>query len=188
MSSQKEIIFDILTSPRSVFTTQSLTMMSGMERASLSALMHRLVRQQTLLNPRRGIYAKPGYNPEEMACSLFRPSYISTEYVLQKAGVVFQYDETLTSVSYLSRTVEIDSHTYSFRKIDYRLWAGMEGIIQQDNIAIATPERAFLDMLYLSAGNCHFDNLRPLSRKLIMQLLPHYQSQRLTQRTNSIFS
>lgn len=188
MSSQKEITFDILRSPRTVFTTQSLTIMSGMERTTLSSLMHRLVRQGTLLNPRRGIYAKTGYNPEEMACSLFHPSYISMEYVLQRAGVVFQYDETLTCVSYLSRTVEVDSHTYTFRKISYQLWAGMEGIIQQDNIAIATPERAFLDMLYLSAGNCYFDNLRPLSRRLIHQLLPHYQSQRLTQRVHAILS
>lgn len=56
MSSQKEIMFDILRSPRSVFTTQSLTMMIGMERVSLSSLMHRLVRQGMLLNPRRGIF------------------------------------------------------------------------------------------------------------------------------------
>ena len=47
MSSQKEITFDILRSPRTVFTTQSLTIMSGMERTTLSSLMHRLVRQGT---------------------------------------------------------------------------------------------------------------------------------------------
>jgi len=43
--------------------------------------------------------------------------------------------------------------------------ANMAGIEQRDNIAIATPERAFLDMVYLSAGQCYFDNLRPLNQK-----------------------
>ena len=45
--------------------------------------------------------------PEELACTLYTPSYISLEYVLQKAGVVFQYDERITAVSYLRRSIDI---------------------------------------------------------------------------------
>ena len=186
MSSQRDLVFAIMRSTRTVFTTQSLMMMSGMDGMSLASLMHKLVRQGILLNPRRGIYAKSGYNREEMACSIFHPSYISMEYVLQRTGIVFQYDETITSISYLTRNIDIDDSTYSFRKIVYQLWAGMEGIVQQDNICIATPERAFLDMMHLSAGNCYFDNLRPLNRKLILQLLPHYHSMRLTERVKNL--
>ena len=58
----------------------------------------------------------------------------------------------------------------------------MEGIRQDDNILIATPERAFLDMVYLSAGNCYFDNLHPLNKTKVKQLLPLYQSKVLTER------
>ena len=71
-----------------------------------------------------------------MACSLFRPSYISLEYVLGRAGVVFQWDETMSCVSYLSRQVEIADKQYLFRKINPELWIGMEGIDQRDNVAI----------------------------------------------------
>lgn len=188
MSSQKDMIIDIMQSSRTVFTTQSLTMMTSVTGPSLASLMHRIVHEGQLQNPRRGIYAKRTYNPEEMACSLFHPSYISLEYVLQRAGIVFQFDETITSVSYLSRSVEIDGHTYSYRKIGYPLWAGMKGIQQRDNICIATPERAFLDMMFLSAGNCYFDNLRPLKRRLVRELLPDYQSQRLTERVNNLLN
>ena len=184
-----KMISSILNSSRTVFTTQYLAMMSdGKSRGAIVAQLNRYVRQGLLQNPRKGIYAKSNYRKEEMACSLFHPSYVSLEYVLQRAGVVFQYDDTITSVSYLSRTVDIDGLAYSFRKIDPQLWGGMDGITFNDNISIATPERAFLDMVYLSAGNCYFDNLRPLNRRLIRQLLPHYQSHKLTERVEHILN
>ena len=187
MSSQNNLLIEVLRSSRTVFTPQSLLLIdSKISTSSLAVKMHRYVSQGLLLNPRRGIYAKEGYNLEEMACNLFRPSYISLEHVLQRAGVVFQYDSTITSVSYLSRTIDVDGHTYSFRKINYELWAGMEGIVTKDNINIATPERAFLDMLYLSNGNCYFDNLRPINKKKVLKLLPNYKSSVLTERVNHL--
>lgn len=117
-----------------------------------------------------------------MACSLYRPSYISMGYVLQRADVVFQWDDSITCISYLSRTVEVDNKRYQYRKINTELWIGMEGIEQHDNIAMAIPERAFLDMKYLSAGNCDFDNLRPLSVKKTRDLLPLYRSAKFNER------
>ena len=189
MSSQEVLIAGILNSPRTVFTTQSAAMMgAGKSREAIVAQLSRYIKQGLLQNPRKGIYAKRSYRVEELACSLYHPSYVSLEFVLQRAGVVFQYDDTITSISYLSRTVEIDERVYLFRKIDPQLWGGMDGILMQDNVCIATPERAFLDMVYLSAGNCYFDNLRPLNRRLIRQLLPHYQSQKLTERVTHILT
>lgn len=177
MSSQINLLQTILSSPRTVFTLQSLTVLSGIQdREKITKSLHYYAREGKILNPRRGIYTKLSYNEQEMASCLFRPSYISTEYVLQRAGVIFQWDDTITCVSYLSRTTDVDGKTYRYRKINPVLWAGMEEIRQHDNIAIATPERAFLDMTYLSAGLCYFDNLRPLSVKRIRQLLPFYRS------------
>lgn len=74
---------------------------------SLDTKLNYAVRTGKLLNPRKGIYAKSGYNIEELACKIFSPSYISLEYVLQKAGLVFQYDTKITALSYLRRDVEI---------------------------------------------------------------------------------
>jgi hypothetical protein len=110
------------------------------------------------------------------------------EYVLQRAGVVFQWDESITCVSYLSRTVEVEGRVYRYRKINPELWIGMEGIEQRENIAMAVPERAFLDMMYLSAGNCFFDNLRPLSVKRIRELLPLYRSASLNERVAKLLN
>lgn len=183
MSSQKNILEVILNSSRSVFNIQSLRIMTECKNSQkLTQSLHYYVKEGKICNPRRGIYTKATYNEQEMACSLFRPAYISLEYVLQRAGVVFQYDDAITCVSYLNRIVEIDDKTYQFRIINPELWIGMEGIRQDDNILSATPERAFLDMVYLSAGNCYFDNLHPLNKTKVKQLLPLYQSKVLTER------
>lgn len=189
MSSRISLLQGILESPRTVFTVQSLMMQTACnDSGRLTKSLHYYANEGKVRNPRRGIYTKQKYNVEEMACSLFRPSYISLEYVLQRAGVVFQWDETVTCVSYLSRTAEVDGKQFQYRKIAPELWIGMEGIEQRDNIAIATPERAFLDMMYLSAGNCYFDNLHPLSIKAVRDLLPLYRSQKLNERVASLLN
>ena len=183
MSSQKNVLEVVLNSSRSVFNVQSLRMLTECEDSQkLTKSLHYYVKEGKISNPRRGIYTKATYDEQEMACSLFRPAYISLEYVLQRAGVVFQYDDTVTCVSYLNRIAEVDEKIYQFRIINPELWIGMEGIEQKDNILIASPERAFLDMVYLSAGNCYFDNLHPLSKTKVKQLLPLYQSKVLTER------
>lgn len=183
MSSQFNVLEIVLNSPRTVFNVQSLRMLTECEDSQkLTKSLHYYVKEEKIRNPRRGIYTKATYDEKEMACSLFRPAYVSLEYVLQRVGVVFQYDDTVTCVSYLNRIVDIDDRTYQFRIINPELWVGMEGIEQYDNVLIATAERAFLDMVYLSAGNCSFDNLHPLNKSKVKQLLPHYQSEALTER------
>lgn len=187
MSSQNNILKTILKSEKTVFTTQSLVLLTGIsEGERLSGQMHYYVKQGEILNPRRGIYAKPKYDEKEMACAVFTPSYISMEYVLQRARITFQYDDTITVISYLNRSIDIDGKTYSFRQIKPQLWYTFGGISLEEHYAIATPERAFLDMVYLSSGDCYFDNLHPLNKDFVMQLLPSYQSKVLTERVTAL--
>lgn len=189
MSLQKNVLEVILSSPRTVFNVQSLRMLTECEDSQkLTKSLHYYVKEGKIHNPRRGIYTKATFDEKEMACSLFRPAYVSLEYVLQRSGIVFQYDDTVTCVSYLNRIVEIDDKAYQFRIINPELWIGMDGIEQQDNILIASPERAFLDMIYLSAGNCYFDNLHPLNKIKVKQLLPFYQSKVLTERVTKLLN
>lgn len=163
------------------------SMLSGINDAqALTQALHYYAKKGELLNPHRGIYCKKEYKAEEMACAIIPPSYISMEYVLQKSGITFQYDPTVTSISSRTREYEIDGKLYSFRQINPLFWMNMSGVSQIDNVAIACPERAFLDMLYLSCGQCFFDNLRPLNRKIVASLLPCYQSDILGQRVDEL--
>lgn len=184
-----DVLSTILSSSRTVFTAQWLALQDGSrDRLSLGRSLRYYVRTGAISSPRSGIYTKQKYNEQEMACALQKPSYISLEYVLARAGVTFQYSEEITCISYQTRTIEVDGKSYVFRKINPMLWANMIGIEQRDNIAIATPERAFLDMVYLSAGQCYFDNLRPLNQELIRQILPVYNSPILTKRVEALLN
>lgn len=159
----------------------------NVETKYLSDRIGYYVQTGKLLNPRKGIYAKPGYNPLELANVLFTPSYVSLEYVLQKSGVIFQYDSRITCVSYLSRYIEADGGIYSYRRIKEEIIIDNTGIVRTgDNTNIAIPERAFLDMMYLNK-NFYFDNLLPLNRELVYKILPVYKSAALEKRVKKYF-
>lgn len=187
-SSQNDTLLRLYESPRTVFSIAGIGLMTDEQREGvLSKRLNYYVREGKMLNPRRGIYAKRGYNPEEMACLLYAPSYLSLEYVLQKAGVVFQYDSRLTCISYLSRCVEADGREYCYRRIKGDILVDTSGITCRENINIATPERAFLDVMYLNA-EYYFDNLRVLDYKKIIGLLPIYGNKRMDARVKKLFN
>lgn len=185
-SQMKDLVWTIYNSRDTVFTLPAVAMLMGESNfQSINQKLNYHVRAGKLLHPRKGIYAKPTYNPEELACLLYTPSYISLEYVLQKSGVIFQYDSRITTISYLSRSLFIDNHLIAYRKIKNELLVSLEGIEREGNVNIATPERAFLDTMYLNSSY-YFDNIHLLSEQLIRTLLPIYNSSTLTNRVNKL--
>lgn len=186
-SSQKRgIIWTIYNSADTVFTLSGIALLLGETNFQLlNQKLNYYVRTGKLVRPRKGIYAKPNYNPEELTCVLYTPSYISLEYVLQKAGVVFQYDSHISAVSYLSRSVDVENYSITYRKIKSEILVNTSGIKRERNINIATPERAFLDMLYLN-GSYYFDNLHPLNEEIVRKLLPVYGSKKLNERVTKL--
>ena len=187
-SQNSDIIFTVYNDHRTVFTLNDIALLVGeSDFNSLNRKMHYYVGRGKLLRPRKGIYVKKDYNPEELACKLYTPSYISLEYILQEAGVIFQFDSRISSVSYLSRTVEIEEREFSYRRIKGEIMVDTKGITRGRNINKATVERAFLDTLYLN-GDFYFDNLNPLDKLLVYKLLPIYNSKALTARVNKILT
>ncbi len=184
---KNDIVLTVYNDVRTVFRLKDIALMTGeINFQSLNKKLNYYVRTGKFQNPRKGIYTKPNYNTEELACTIYTPSYISLEYVLQKAGIVFQYDSRITAVSYLSRTIEVSDREYIFRKVKGEILANPAGIDRQENqINIATTERAFLDLIYLNK-DYYFDNLNPLNKQRIYKLLPLYQSKALTERVNKI--
>jgi hypothetical protein len=182
-----DLIYTLYKDSRTVFRLKDVAMLLGETNFnSLNMKLNYYVRTGRLQNPRKGIYCKPNYNLQELACRIFSPAYISLEFVLQSAGIIFQYDSRVTIVSYLNREVEIDNQIFSFRKIKKELLVSSQGVKQMGNtLTIATPERAFLDMLYLN-GAMYFDNLHPLKKDLIEEILPMYNSKILNKRVQKL--
>lgn len=180
----KTIIFQ---DNRTVFSLNELALLLNESNfKNIKQKVNYYVHNRVLKNVRRGIYAKTIYNAEELAAKIFVPSYISLEYVLQKSGVIFQYSEQLTLVSYLSRSVSIDQKKFIFRKIKNEILLNTLGVTRNHaGLNIATPERAFLDTLYLNK-RFFFDNPTNLDRSLIEKLSPIYCSKILNSKIKEV--
>lgn len=172
---------------RTVFRLIDIAMLTGEEDfQSLNKSLNYFVRTGKLGNPRKGIYTKPAFRKEELANTIFTPSYISLQYVLQKEGIIFQYDSGITSVSYLSRTISVDNIQLSYRKLKDTILVNTTGLSQMGGIInIASPERAFLDLLYLES-QFYFDRIDILDRSQVLKILPIYESKALTRRVEKI--
>jgi hypothetical protein len=182
-----DIIFELYKSTRMVFRIMDIVLLLNIEKeATLRKKLNYYVQTGKLLNPRKGFYAKEGYKAEELACLLYPPTYISLEYVLQRSGVIFQYDSSITNISYLTREIQIENQTFRYRQVKGEILTNTAGIIlNKNNINIATPERAFLDILYLNK-RYYFDNLHILDKKKIEKLLPIYNSQTFAKKVNNL--
>ena len=149
-SSSNDIVIKLYQDTRTVFKISDIALLTEDNNpASLARRLNYYVKTGKILNPRKGIYSKPGYNFEELASKLYTPSYISLQYVLQRTGIIFQYSETITAMSYLSRDVEVDGQTFTYRKVKQQILYNWAGVIQaEQGIFQATPERAFLDLYF----------------------------------------
>lgn len=184
---KKDFIKEIYKDKRTLFTFKEIAMLVNETDASrLRQRINYYVKTNAIINIRRGIYAKEDYNAEELACKIYTPAYLSLEYVLQKAGVIFQYSEKLTAISYLSRTIVADKYNVSYQKIKNDILVNPAGIIRQDNnINIASTERALLDTLYLNK-EYYFDVITGIDKLKIIELLPVYRSKNLQIRAEKI--
>lgn len=184
---KQDLIYKLYSDSRTVFSLQEIAML--IDEPDFNKLKQRInyyVRSKKIKNPRRSIYTKDNYSLEELACKIYKPAYISLEYVLQKAGILFQYSSQITTISYLSRTLTIDGNAFVFRKIKNELLYNTTGISMHDNgMSQATPARAFLDTLYYNR-EYYFDSLEGLEKEEVLKILPLYQSVRLTKQVQKL--
>lgn len=130
----------------------------------------------------RGVFSKDkDYNPRELAASIYTPSYISFETVLRDAGIIFQHYDTIFVAGPYSLGKKIDTHSISFRKLKSSVLYNALGVRYEKNHSIATPERAFLDMIYLFP-DYYFDNLRFVDWEKCFELVKIYDNKQLIKR------
>jgi predicted transcriptional regulator of viral defense system len=184
----KKPISAILKSKKTVFTFKDISLLWGMvDRKSAVAGINYYVSTGDLHRIRRGIYAKDkDYDKVELASRIYTPAYVSFETVLARAGMIFQYYSQIFVASYLTREIIIDGQKYVYRKIKNTVLTDPAGVLNQDGIAIATKERAFLDTLYINK-DYHFDHLGVLDWEMVFQILPLYGNKRMTQKVRASY-
>lgn len=185
----KKPISLLLRSERTVFSFQDICLLWGTTNATAAiSAVNYYVRTGDLVRLRRGIYAKGrDYDHQELASRIYTPSYVSFETVLVASGINFQYYGQIFVASYLSREIEVDGQVYVYRRIKQNILAEPMGLLTQYGSSIATPERAFLDTVYLNK-NYHFDNLSPLDWELVFRLLPLYSNQSMRARVQRYYA
>jgi hypothetical protein len=179
------LITKLYQSSKTILTNKNLALIwQENDRKKLNAKTAYYVKQKALIKLTRGVFSKnKNYNSKELAISIYHPSYISFETVLREAGVIFQHYETIFVASKYPRIIYIDKYTFNFRKLKDLVLFNSSGIISRDNYSQATPERAFLDMIYLFP-NYYFDNLEPIDFNKCNELVKIYKNKQLIKRLN----
>lgn len=179
---KNELLLSLYKQPVSVFTVADIhLLLPEISYKNLKAQLSYLKTTGGLKRLCRGIYAKEKYDVFELANKLYSPSYISLETVLRQAGIIFQYYERIFVASYLTRTIEVDGKTIEYRRLKKEILLNREGVENIKEAAVASPERAFLDAVYIYK-NYHFDNLNGLDWDKVNRLKNIYHSRVLLKR------
>jgi len=176
-------VAQLYQSPKTILTNKDLALLwQETNRDHLKAKISYYVKQNALIRLVRGVFAKDkNYNPKELATSIYSPSYLSFETALQQAGIIFQSYDTIFVAGPWSKTMIIDKTSLMFRQLKEGILYNSSGIESKEGYSIASPERAFLDTLYLFP-DYYFDNLRFINWEKCFELAKIYDNQQLIKR------
>jgi len=176
---RKDHLLDLMRSKKTVFTFNDIILIWGESDVNfIKKKINRYVRVGKLYSIRKGIYSKDkNYDKYELATKIYTPAYISLETVLIAAGINFQSYGQIFVVSYQTKEIECDGQKYAYKKIKNTILTNQKGVELKENYNIASPERAFLDIIYLHK-NYHFDNLSSLNWDKVYEILPIYGGNR----------
>jgi hypothetical protein len=172
---EKGFLKTILRSDQTVFTFKDLLLMwGGIDVITARKRVNYYIKSGNLYPIRRGIYAKDqNYDHLELATKIFTPAYISFETVLGNAGITFQYYRQIFVASYQTKEIIADGQKIVYKTLKSSILTNSAGIENKEHYAIASPERAFLDVVYLNK-DYHFDQLSSLDWEKVDEILPIY--------------
>ena len=179
----ENLIAKLYASPKTILTTKDIALIWGeTNTVNLLTKIKYYAKQGSLIRLTRGVFAKNNeYEVKELATSIYTPSYVSFETVLREAGIIFQHHDTVFAAGPYPTTKKIDKHTITFRKLKDSILYNGYGVKQENNYSIATPERAFLDTIYLSP-KFYFDNLNAINWDICAELVKIYDNKQLVKR------
>jgi hypothetical protein len=120
------------------------------------------------------------YNPLEVPQKPYSTSYISLESVLENEK------SSIFSVSYISRTINVDGKKIIYRKLPKNVFANKKEIKEMDGYYIASPERAFTDAVYIYK-DYECSDLKGFDWRKIMDLKNIYKNKAFERRINRYF-
>lgn len=135
-----------------IFTPNIFSQIFNCNKTVTKHFLETQVKLGLLIRLKRGLYTLKTDQPseQEIANSLYQPSYISFEYALAFYGLLPEMPYTITSATTkATRNFNIESSSFLYRKIKTNSYTGYS-LIKQNNhsFLIAEPEKAYLDYQY----------------------------------------
>lgn len=156
-------------SPFSLFTTKTLRDLwgSAIVPSSLFSLISRLLEHRVLHRLERNKYALAGrvIHDFRVANFLLEPSYVSLHSALNFYGMLSQFPYEIASMSpRKSITKTLDGKVFRYVQIKNTMFWGYD---VKEGIAIAHPEKALLDLLYLQTKGLAVVDLNEINMEQI---------------------
>jgi len=136
-----------------LFYTKDLGKLWGINKsATLNTTISRYIKSGVLVPIYKGLYSTRPINQINPillgTIALHNYSYLSTEYVLAKNGVIFQLVNSYTYCSTKNRTIQINGNMFKSRQMKDMYLYNPYGVEDINGYKVATTARAIADMLY----------------------------------------
>lgn len=135
-----------------IFTARIFREIFRTSPAQTKAILEKYTQGGVLIRLKKGLYGLKRHSPSdgEIANALYKPSYLSFEYVLSKHGVIPESVYSITSATTKpTREFTVQDRAFSFYTIKKEAFAGYRPIKEEGRIVlIAEPEKALADYLY----------------------------------------
>lgn len=169
---------------KSYFSFADLRKISVLDDASLRVAISRLIKTGKLAALTKGYYCQDLAKVDfpKLALEIYAPSYLSFEWVLGQKGVLSQKSYALTlATTKRARQIETSGASFNYHHLKENLFFGYE---LENGYLVAQPEKAFLDLAYLSLnGYARLDgeemNLKLLKKVKVEEYLKKFNSKRL---------
>lgn len=159
-----EALGKIKTIAQPVFRTADVMVALDIRKSHASKLLDRLAQHGHVIRLMRGLWAMPeGLEPMALVPHLTAPfpSYVSLQSALYYHDMISQIPEVIYCVSLArTRTYETPAATISVHHIPGSFFFGYEERGEQ-HVRMALPEKALLDILYLSQSRSRLFTVLP---------------------------
>ena len=145
--------------PKPYFSVKDLEKIADMKKESVKVFVSRAVKNGELVKLGKSFYTNDinSFSWENFAVNVYAPSYISFEFALNYYGILSQQTSAITLATIKrKKEIKILEKSLIYRHIKPDLFWGYKKV---ENFLIAEPEKAFLDLAYLSLnGYAKFDS------------------------------
>jgi len=148
-------------------STDLMKVLNSTNKNTIYITIGRLVEKGILKKLSKGLYINVAKPPDkfEIANHLYSPSYVSLESALYRHGVIAQAPYVITSVTpKKTKRKNAEGTDFEYVHIASKYFFGYRN---DNNVLIATREKALLDLLYLIAKKSRRFNLASIDYKEI---------------------